>query len=67
MGEPEQKNLVNLMMDISRRNEDLKDALKNIFMNTIHLEDCMFKHGVLTNIKMVIDEDTYQQWEALYG
>jgi hypothetical protein len=63
----EPPSMVDILIDLNRRKDEMENALKAIFMNTIHMEDCIYKSGVLGNIEMAIGREEYKRWEDLYS
>ena len=49
--------------------ENMEDSLRNIFANTINkpFDDIFYKQNLLTNIKIAIGEELYNNWVEIYS
>jgi hypothetical protein len=64
-----EKSLVDCLVEKSQECDRLKDALKNIFANTVNRpfnDDYIYKMGVMGNIEVAVGKEQFEDWEDLY-
>lgn len=49
--------------------ETMEYSLRNIFVNTInkHFDDIFYKQNLLTNIKIAVGDELYNNWVEFYS